>query len=176
MQGRTPPASAAACLSGETIAFMQADDLHSLKDDMIAFVAGNGLRRFGAYVPEDVPSVIFEEETADSWKDFVEHAKASGAQFVTMSDVVLEKDDLELLMEQMRAQNFPDVDSPEMDDAHQLAKHVGKIGYLQLGFAHQGVVFLYETATDWYDQYQQWMEAMTELGTIHIENGDEPDA
>lgn len=155
---------------------MQADDLHSLKDDMIAFVAGNGLRRFSAYVPEDVPSVIFEEETADSWKDFVEHAKASGAQFVTMSDVVLEKDDLELLMEQMRAQNFPDDDSPEMEDAHQLTKHVGKIGYLQLGFAHQGVIFLYETATDWYDRYQQWMEAMTELSTIHIESGDDSDA
>ena len=93
-----------------------------------------------------------------------------------MSDVVLEKEDLELLMEQMRAQNFPDDDSPEMEDAHQLTKHVGKIGHLQLGFAHQGVIFLYETATDWYDRYQQWMEAMTELGTIHIESGDDTDA
>lgn len=154
---------------------MQADDLHLLKDDMIAFVAGNGLRRFSAYVPEDVPTVIFEEENVDSWKDFVEHAKASGAQFVTMSEVVLEKDDLEMLMDQMRAQSFPDEESPEMEDAQLLTKHVGKVGYLQLGFAHQGVMFVYETATEWYDRYQQWIEAMTELGTIHIESGDDAD-
>lgn len=154
---------------------MQADDLHSLKDDMIAFIAGNGLRRFSAYVPEDVPTVIFEEENTDSWKDFVEHAKASGTHFVTMSDVVLEKEDLELLVEQMRAQNFPDEESAEMEDARLLTRHVGQVGYLQLGFAHQGVMFVYETATDWYDRYQQWIGAMTELGSIHMESGDDTD-
>ncbi len=112
---------------------MLADNLHVLKDDMIAFIAGNGLRRFTAYVPEDVPSVIFEEESSESWKDFVEHAKASGAQFVTMSDVILEKEDIQLLVEQLRSQNFPDEDASGVDDAQFLAKHVGKVGYLQLG-------------------------------------------
>ena len=152
---------------------MQTDNLHVVKDDMIAFVAGNGLRRFPAYVADDVPSVVFEEEGPDGWKDFVEHAKAAGAQFVTMSEVVLDKEDIELLLEQMRAQNFPDDGGPEMDDAQYLLKYVGKVGYLQLGFAHQGVMFLYETATDWYDRYQQWIEAVTELGTIQIDGADE---
>ena len=149
------------------------ESLHLVKDDMIAFVAGNGLRRFPAYVAEDVPSVVFEEEGPDGWKDFVEHAKASGAQFVTMSEVLLEKEDVELLVEQMRAQNFPGEDSAEMEDAQYLVKYVGKVGYLQLGFAHQGVMFLYETATDWYDRYQQWMEAMAELGSITLDGGDD---
>ena len=152
---------------------MQTENLHVVKDDMIAFVAGNGLRRFNAYVSEDVPSVVFEDEGPDGWKDFVEHAKASGAQFVTMSEVVLDKEDIELLLEQMRVENFPDEEGPEMDDAQYLLKYVGKVGYLQLGFAHQGVMFLYETATDWYDRYQQWMEAMTELGTIQIDGADD---
>ncbi len=152
---------------------MQTESLHLLKDDMIAFVAGNGLRRFTAYVAEDVPSVVFEEESPDGWKDFVEHAKASGAQFVTMSEVTLEKDDVELLVEQMRAQNFPGEDSPEMEDAQSLVKYVGKVGYLQLGFAHQGVMFLYETATEWYDRYQQWMEAMAELGSMALDTDDD---
>ena len=152
---------------------MQTESLHLLKDDMIAFVAGNGLRRFTAYVAEDVPSVVFEEEGPDGWKDFVEHAKASGAHFVTMSEVVLEKDDVEMLVEQMREHNFPGEDSPELEDAQYLVKYVGKVGYLQLGFAHQGIMFLYETATDWYDRYQQWMEAMAELGSLHMDGADE---
>ena len=152
---------------------MQPDDLLSLKDDMIAFISGNGLRRLNAYVPEDIPSVMFEEENSDGWKDFVEHAKAAGALFLTMSEVVLEKADIETLMEQMRAHAFPDDDGPDMDDAQFLIQHVGKTGYLQLGFAHQGIMFLYETATDWYDRYQQWMEAVSGLGGMVLDDTDE---
>ncbi len=57
---------------------MQPDNLISLKDDMVAFIAGHGMRRMNGYVTEEVPTVIFEDENADGWKDFVEHAKAAG--------------------------------------------------------------------------------------------------
>ena len=46
---------------------MQPDNLISLKDDMIAFIAGHGMRRLNAYVTEEVPTVIFKE---DSWDLF----------------------------------------------------------------------------------------------------------
>ena len=124
---------------------MGTDDLSVLKDDMVAFIAGLGLRRMRAYVPDDVPSVMFEfeDDDADAWKDFVEHAKAADAPFLTMSEVVLEPED------------------------------VGKIGYLQLGFTHGGVVFMYESATDWYDQFQSLMETVTELGRIIVDDRDD---
>jgi hypothetical protein len=152
---------------------MLIDNLASLKDDMVAFIAGNGLRRVSAYVSEDVPSVLFEEDHADSWKDFVEHAKASGTSFITMSEVVLEKHDVELLVEQLREQSYPDPDAPEIAEAQFLIDYVGKTGYLQLGFAHQGVMFLYETETEWYDRFQQILEAITELGRIVINEDDD---
>ena len=46
-------------------------------------------------------------------------------------------------------------------------QHVGKTGYLQLGFATGGVIFLYETATEWYDLFQELMESVSELGAHH---------
>ncbi len=149
---------------------MQPDNLTTLKDDMIAFIAGHGMRRLPAYVGEEVPSVIFEEENIDSWKDFVEHAKSAGAPFVTMSEVILDKSDVSILLEQIRDQNFPEAEAPEVEDAEYLVKHVGKIGYLQLGFAHQGVMFLFETATEWYDTFQSLMEAVTEMGRIVVDD------
>ncbi len=152
---------------------MQTDDLLGLKDDMIAFIAGNGLRRLPAFVPEDVPSVMFEEEGADSWKDFVEHAKATEVAFVTMSDVVLVKQDIEVLIERTRVHRFPDEAGQELDDAQYLLQCVGKTGYLQLGFAYGGVMFLYETATDWYDRYQRWMEAVSDVGDIVLDDSDD---
>ena len=78
---------------------MQSDNLISLKDDMVAFIAGHGMRRMNGYVPDDIPTVLFEEENPDGWKDFVELAKASGAPFVTMSDVVLEAGVLNCILE-----------------------------------------------------------------------------
>ena len=151
---------------------MQPDNLISLKDDMVAFIAGHGLRRFNGFVTEDVPSVVFEEENSDGWKDFVEHAKAAGASFLTMSEVVLEKTDVAILLDQLRDQNFPDDSGEEIEDARYLVNHVGKIGYLQLGFAHQGVMFMFEVATDWYDSFQSLLEIVSELGGMVVEDSD----
>jgi hypothetical protein len=150
---------------------MAFDDLTTVKDDMIAFIAGHGMRRMNSFVPEDVPTVLFEEEDVDGWKDFVEHAKAAGAPFITMSDVLLEPEDVSTLIAQVRDQNFGD--TGELEEAQALMQHVGKTGYLQLGFAYGGVVFLYETATEWYDLFQELMESVSELGHLIVDDHDD---
>lgn len=152
---------------------MQPDNLISLKDDMVAFIAGHGLRRFPGYIAEEVPTVIFEDDDPDGWKDFVEHAKAASATFVTMSEVTLEKSDIAILLEQLREQNFPDPDSPEIDEAESLVSYVGKLGYLQLGFAHQGVMFLFETSTEWYERFQELLDTVTDMGSIVVDDSDD---
>lgn len=149
---------------------MHPDNLISLKDDMVAFIAGHGMRRMTGYVSDEIPAVLFEEENQDGWKDFVELAKASGAPFVTMSEAVLEKADIAALIEQIRDQVYPDDEAAEIEDAERLVRHVGKIGYLQLGFAHQGIMFLFEVATDWYDTFQELLETVTEIGGIVVDD------
>ena len=139
---------------------------------MVAFIAGHGMRRLNGYITDEVPTVVFEDDGPDAWKDFVEHAKAAGAPFVTMSEVVLEKSDIAILLEQLRDQTFPDEDADELDDAEYLVNHVGKVGYLQLGFAHQGVMFIFEVATEWYDSFQSLMETVTDLGGIVVDDRD----
>ena len=65
---------------------MRTDDLHGLKDDMTAFIEGHGMRRFPAYVGDEIASVLWKDaENPDAWKDFVELAKASGAPFLQVS-------------------------------------------------------------------------------------------
>ena len=142
---------------------------------MVAFIAGHGMRRLNGYVTEDVPTVLFEEDNPDGWKDFVEHAKAAGSPFVTMSEVILEREDITLLLEQLRDETFPESDEIELEEAEQLLKHIGKVGYLQLGFAHQGVMFIFETATDWYDSFQQLMETIGDLGSILVDEREDTD-
>lgn len=150
---------------------MAFDDLSQVKDDMIAFIAGHGMRRMKGYVPEDVPTVLFEDDDVDGWKDFVEDAKAAGAPFMTMSEVILEPEDVATLIAQLSDEDFPEgEDAGVVEDAQALMQHVGKTGYLQLGFAYGGVVFLYETATEWYDVFQELMETVSDLGHIIVDD------
>ncbi len=144
---------------------MAQDNLHGLKDDMIAFLSGHGLRQFPGYVGDDVPTVLWEDDgDPDGWKRLVETAKIAGAPFLTLSDVTVGKEELDAMLERLREQNFPDEDAPEFDEVDALRSHAGKIGFVQIGFVHQGVAFLHETATDWYERYEELLEAMEEFG------------
>ncbi len=148
---------------------MAQDNLLALKDDMVAFLTGHGLRQFPGYVGDDVPSVLWEDdEDPDGWKRLVETAKAAGTAFLTISDVVITDEELDALLEKLREQNFPDEDAPEFEGVDALRKHVGKVGFLQLGFVHQGVAFLHETASDWYEQYEELIEAVEEFGLSDV--------
>ena len=150
-------------------------DLTNLKDDMIAFIEGHGLRRFNAYVGEDVASVPWsmDEDHPDAWKDFVELAKASNVSFVTMNHVDLDKEDVDLLIN--RLQEIEYMNDEDLEEASWLRSFVGKVGYLQLGFPCHGVMFLYEISTTWYETYQRLETAADDYDGILIDDDDQED-
>jgi len=150
---------------------MSSDNLHSLKDDMVAFIEGHGLRRLPGYVTEDIPSILWEDqENLDAWKDFVEMAKHVGAPFITFSDMTLEHEEIDHLIEEAGEMNFPDEESTELAEAQWLRKFSGMVGYIQLGFIHQGVAFLHETTTEWYERYQSLLEDVENFQDIVIDD------
>ncbi len=153
---------------------MQPDNLASLKDDMVAFIEGHSMRRLPGFVTDEIPTVLWEDDAnPDSWKDFVEMAKSASAPFLTLAEVKLEKEDVEMLLEQLRADDFPGEDSPEASEAQFLFDYVGKSGYLQLGFPHQGIMFLHENATEWYEHYQQLLESLEDYQDLAFNGDDE---
>jgi hypothetical protein len=142
------------------------DDLTALKDDMTAFIEGQGMRRFHGHVEiDEVPSVLFNpEDNPESWKDFVELAKACGAIFVSMESWCLQKDDLDEVIQ--RLASAPYATEEDVEDARWLRTYLGKTGYVQLGFAYQGVMWVYEAPTAWYERYQQMLELTDDFGGI----------
>jgi hypothetical protein len=149
------------------------DDLHNLKDDMVAFIEGHGMRRFHGYVnPEEVPSVAWETgDNPEGWKDFVELAKAAGATFLTMNSVELHREDVDYIVDTLRNSNFADED--DMEDARWLRAYIGKTGYVQLGWAHAGIVFTFDSSTEWYERYQRLSEMAEEFGGMVMDSGEE---
>jgi hypothetical protein len=155
---------------------MTLENLLSLKDDMVAFIEGHGLRRLPGYVTEDIPSIVWEGQgNPDAWKDFVEMAKHVGAPFVTFSEMSLEREELDALVEEAGDMNFPDEEATELVEAQWLRKYAGMLGYIQLGFVHQGLVFLHETTTEWYERYQALLEDVEAFQDIVIDGHDHDD-
>jgi hypothetical protein len=139
---------------------------------MVAFIEGHGLRRFNAYVNDEVPSVLWPatEDHPDAWKDFVELAKASGVSFVTMNHVSLEKEDVDLLVNRLQEVDY--MDEEELEEARWLRNFVGKVGCIQIGFPSQGVMFLYELSTDWYENFQRLESSADDYDGILIDDSD----
>jgi hypothetical protein len=155
---------------------MNIDNLLPLKDDMVAFIEGHGLKRLPGYVTEDIPSVVWEGAgNPDAWKDFVEMAKHAGAPFVTFSEMTLEREELDALIEEAGEMNFPDEESTELVEAQGLRKYSGNLGYIQLGFVYQGVAFLHETTTEWYERFQALLEDIETFQEIVIGNHEHDD-
>ena len=150
---------------------MSSDNLLSLKDDMVAFIEGHGLRRLPGYVTEDIPSIVWEGQgNPDSWKDFVEMAKHVGAPFVSFSEMTLEREELDALIDEATEMNFPDEEATELVEARWLRKYAGMLGYIQLGFVYQGLVFLHETTTEWYERFQALLEDIESFQDIVIDD------
>jgi hypothetical protein len=140
---------------------------------MIAFIEGHGLRRFNGYIGEDVSSVPWsaDEDHGDAWKDFVELAKASGLSFLTMNFAELEKEDVDLLLDQLQEIEY--MSEEDVEEARWLKNFVGKVGHIQLGFPCQGVVFVYEVSTEWYETYQRLESAIEDYDGILIDDSDQ---
>src|ERR1700740_2087098 len=84
------------------------DDLSTVKDDMVAFIEGHGMRRFHGYVDyEEVQCVMWEAGgNPDGWKDFVELAKSASAPFLTMHSWTLERKELDELVQRLKDSEF----------------------------------------------------------------------
>ena len=85
----------------------------------------------------------------------------------------LEREELDELVQRLSHSEFTDGD--DVEDARWLRAHVGKVGFLQLGWAYQGSMFLCESSTEWYDRYQHLLEVSEDFGGIPIDEPDQDD-
>ena len=85
---------------------------------------------------------------------------------------MLQRDELDYLVQRLQHVNYPS--DEDMDEARWLMTYAGKTGFVQLGFAHQGVMMVYEASTEWYERFQRLIELADDFSGIPIDV-DEPD-
>src|SRR6202166_3634199 len=103
----------------------------------------------------------------DDMVAFVELAKSAGSPFLTMDSWMLEKEELDSMIQRLSSAEFSS--DEDLEDARWLRPYLGKTGFVQLGFAFQGVMMIYEVSTEWYDHYQRLVEVSEDFGGIAID-------
>jgi hypothetical protein len=83
----------------------------------------------------------------------------------------LDKEDVDLLVN--RLQEIEYMSEEDMEEARWLRNFVGKVGFVQLGFPCQGVIFLYEVSTPWYESYQRLENMADDYDGILIDDSDQ---
>ncbi len=165
---------------------MDSENLATLKDDMIAFIEGHGMRHFPALIPDDTPRVWWNEPHAgdapaesakESWKDFVEMAKAAGSPLVCIGEDSVDRTTLDLLSNELEEMSSNEPTVLDRDKLNRIFLEIGKVGHIELAFPHQGILFVHETQTEWYRDYRAMVNTVDSLQELIEdaldENGDE---
>jgi hypothetical protein len=123
-----------------------------MKDDMTAFIEGLGMRRFFGYVEcEEVPSVLWDTgQNPDGW--------------------TLDRDEHERLSRRLAEGDY--TSDEDLEEGRWLKSYIGKTGFVQLAWAYQGCMFVYEAGTEWYEHYQHLRELADDSGGFLIDEQD----
>ena len=101
----------------------------------------------------------------------MELAKASGVSFVTMHHVALEEEDVNFLVDRLEDSTY--LSEEELEEARWLKNFVGKVGHIQLGFPCQGVMFVYQVSTEWYETFERLESTADDFEGILIDDDDQ---
>src|ERR1039458_2039987 len=92
-------------------------------------------------------------QNPEGWKDFVELAKSTSAAFLTMHSWVLDREEYDRLTQRLADGDYSSEE--DVEEGRWLKTYIGKTGFVQLGWAYQGCMFVYEAGTEWYEHYQR---------------------
>ena len=85
----------------------------------------------------------------------------------------MQREELDDLVERLRNAHYTNDD--DIEESRWLRAYLSRTGFIQLGWAYQGSVFVYEVSTDWYDRYQRLLELAEDFGSIAIDESDQDD-
>jgi hypothetical protein len=144
----------------------QITDLSRLFDEIVAAAAKQGLLTFPGYVGEELPAVWWQGDPND-WSEFMRIAKVEGARTVFVGRAILEQEDLQDLADWVDEKTGPGPSNGDRARLKEFERYIGATGEVRLGWIRDGVAFLLQQRTEWY-------EAFLEL-TDEIEEEDEDD-
>ncbi len=132
-------------------------DLTTQFEEIVAAANRQGLLVFPGYVIEEMPTVWWQGDP-DEWPDFLGIAKAEGVRTLFVGRAVLEEEDLQELAEWVEERTGPGSTNGDRARLKEFERYIGMTGEIRMGFIKDGVAFLLQERSDWYEDYLDLME------------------
>jgi hypothetical protein len=134
-------------------------DLSRLWDEIREAAAQQGLLTFPGYVGEELPTVWWQGDPND-WFGFLTIAKAEGVRTLCLGRAGLAEEDLQELAEWVEEKTGPGSTNGDRARLKEFERYIGSTGEIRLGWMKDGVAFLLQHRTEWYEDF---LELMAEI-------------
>jgi hypothetical protein len=131
-------------------------DLSRRYDEIRESAAQQGLLTFPGWVGEELPTVWWQGDS-DDWLGFLLVAKAEGARTILVGRAVLEEEDLQELAEWVEERSGPGSTNGDRARIKEFERYIGWTGEIRVGWIKDGVAFLLQQRTEWYDEFLDLM-------------------
>ncbi|HSB69845.1 MAG TPA: hypothetical protein VLT62_10970 [Candidatus Methylomirabilis sp.] len=149
----------------------QITDLSRLYDEIVAAAARQGLLTFPGYVGDELPAVWWQGDPND-WGEFLRIAKVEGMRTVFVGRAILEQEDLQDLAEWVDERTGPGPSNGDRARLKEFERYIGSTGEVRLGWVKDGVAFLLQQRTEWYDEFLELTDEIE--GDDDLEDFDHP--
>lgn len=134
-------------------------DLSRFYDEIKATAAEQGFLTFPGYIGEELPAVWWQDDPED-WLEFLRIGKAEGARTVYIGRAMLEEEDLQELAEWVEEKTGPGSTNGDRARLKEFERYIGCIGEVRLVWIKDGIAFVLQNRTEW---YQDFLELMAEI-------------
>jgi hypothetical protein len=132
-------------------------DLSDRYEEVVAAARRQGLLVFPGYVAEDLPTVWWQGNP-DDWPDFLGIAKAEGVRTLFVGRAILEQEDLQELAEWVEEKTGPGSTNGDRARLKEFERYIGLTGEIRVGWIKDGVVFLFQQRSEWYEDFLDLMQ------------------
>jgi hypothetical protein len=132
-------------------------DLETLGNEMQAHLEKSGTPIFYGHhrTLESLDQVSWDTERHPDFREFVDTARRSGAKLVVFNKETFRLDQIDEALEELETADFTREEKRNIETRlKQLQDYEGFTCSLQLSFALESRVYLFEVTTDWYDSLQ----------------------
>jgi hypothetical protein len=147
-------------------------DLDTLKQEILAYLDASTFAVFRSYPGglEGMPLICWDCERFPDYRMFLEAAQKLQVQLILMATREFEQTEIDEEAEELDATDLPRDERRAFDTRlAKYKKYTGQICSLELAFDHNSRMYVYEVHPDWYDEFVELSEEITE----NLEMGDD---
>lgn len=150
-------------------------DLENLRKEMQAHLEKSGTAIFYGYhrMLDSLIQVAWDTDRHPDFREFLETASKSGAKLIVFNQEAFQLDQIDQALEELEDSDFTREEKRSYETRlKQLQAYEGFTCLLQLSFALEGRLYLFELRTDWYDSMRDILNEL-ELAADPFDGEDE---